>query len=304
MKLQRKFDNAAPISSDISTKMAEATQEIQRGERFAFGGNWSRFLEVLDEERIREAELSLKSMLGLNRFDGLTFLDAGSGSGLFSLAAYRLGAKVHSFDYDPQSVATTRELRRRYDNNEDLWQIEIGSVLDKEYLRSLGQFDIVYSWGVLHHTGKMWQALNNITLSVKDGGMLFISIYNDQGRLSKVWAGIKKTYNNSPKLIRWLMASCWFSVVIANRVVQGIRSHRPLAGWFKGSERGMNLWHDAVDWIGGYPFETATPSDLGTFFIQRGFEIITKKLKTGSGCNEFVLRRMPELPQMNNDACN
>lgn len=128
--------------------------EIQHGERFAFGDNWSRFLKVLDENRIREAEVSIKSMLGLDRLDNLTFLDAGSGSGLFSLAVYRLGAKVYSFDYDPQSVATTHELRRRYGKNEDLWQIDTGSVLDNEYLRSLGQFDIVYSWGVLHHT---WQ---------------------------------------------------------------------------------------------------------------------------------------------------
>ncbi len=88
--------------------------ETAAGERFGFGANWARFLRHLDEPRIVAAERSLQQMLGLPSLAGLRFLDAGSGSGLFSLAARRLGAEVHSFDYDPQSVACTRELRRRH----------------------------------------------------------------------------------------------------------------------------------------------------------------------------------------------
>ena len=166
--------------------------EIQRGERFAFGDNWSRFLKILDENRIMEAEVSLKSMLGLDRLDDLTFLDAGSGSGLFSLAAYRLGARIYSFDYDPQSVAppancvVVTATMKIYGKSMQV------PFLDNEYLRSLGQFNIVYSWGVLHHTGRMWEALDNISLSVKEGGLLFISIYNDQGRLVRFGRALKE----------------------------------------------------------------------------------------------------------------
>jgi 2-polyprenyl-3-methyl-5-hydroxy-6-metoxy-1,4-benzoquinol methylase len=122
-------------------------KEIAQGERFEFGENWSRFLDVLDDERIFEAEKSLKQMLEVEDLAGKSFLDIGSGSGLFSLAARRLGARVHSFDYDPQSVASTRELRRRYFPEDADWSIEEGSILDEEYVRSLGKFDIVYSWG-------------------------------------------------------------------------------------------------------------------------------------------------------------
>lgn len=149
---------------------AGAVHEISRGDRFAFGENWGRFLNALNDERIAKAENSLKTMLGLERLDGLNFLDVGSGSGLFSLAARRLGAHVVSFDYDPQSVACTQELRRRFFSDDVHWVIEQGSVLDSDYLTQLGQFDVVYSWGVLHHTGAMWQALENVVPLVRGGG--------------------------------------------------------------------------------------------------------------------------------------
>ncbi|HYY59119.1 MAG TPA: class I SAM-dependent methyltransferase, partial [Pyrinomonadaceae bacterium] len=136
-------------------------QELRRELRFEFGRNWRRFLSTLDEERILEAERSLRLMLEAETLDGKSFLDIGSGSGLFSLAARRLGARVHSFDYDAESVACAQELKQRFFAGDADWTIERGSVLDSDYVKRLGQFDIVYSWGVLHHTGAMWRALEN-----------------------------------------------------------------------------------------------------------------------------------------------
>src|ERR1039457_7334460 len=124
---------------------ATSQEEIAAHERFAFGENWRRFLAILDEPRIAKAEESLRGMLDVANLTGKTFLDIGCGSGLFSLAARRLGARVHSFDYDPQSVACSTELRRRYFPDDSRWTVEAGSALDAEYLRSLGKFDLVYS---------------------------------------------------------------------------------------------------------------------------------------------------------------
>jgi len=163
----------------------EFEKEVAQGSRFEFGKNWTAFLKVLDDDRILTAEKSLQGMLEMETFKGKSFLDIGSGSGLFSLAARRLGARVYSFDYDPQSVSCTVELKRRYFADDGNWTIKQGSVLDRDYLAGMEPFDIVYSWGVLHHTGKMWQALENAATRVKAGGMLFIAIYNDETKVSQ-----------------------------------------------------------------------------------------------------------------------
>src|SRR4030095_12953332 len=168
--------------------------EVERGERFEFGKNWSAFLTLVDDERVAKAEESLLAMLECETLEGKTFLDIGSGSGLFSLAARRLGAKVHSFDFDSSSFACTQELRNRNFPNDPKWRVEQGSALDAEYLTSLGKFDVVYSWGVLHHTGEMWRALENAVIPTKKGGKLFIAIYNDTGSQARRWHWIKKTY--------------------------------------------------------------------------------------------------------------
>src|SRR5256886_15826578 len=136
--------------------MSSHAIEVAHGQRFEFGKNWSRFLTVLDDSRFARAEESLKAMLELEDLEGKRFLDVGSGSGLFSLAARRLGARVHSFDYDPRSVACTSELKRRYFAEDPEWVVEEASVLDRQYLATLGRFDIVDSWGGLDHTGAVW----------------------------------------------------------------------------------------------------------------------------------------------------
>src|ERR1035438_9421685 len=139
---------------------ATSQEEIAARERFAFGENWQRFLSLLDESRVLQAEDSLRRMLEVSDLRGKTFIDIGCGSGLFSLAARRLGARVQCFDYDPQSVACAQELRRRYFPQDPDWRVEEGSALDTGYLGGLGSFDVVYSWGVLHHTGAMWHGLD------------------------------------------------------------------------------------------------------------------------------------------------
>ncbi len=271
------------------------------GERFAFGANWARFLSVVDEARIEEAQRSLREMLGVDRLDGASFVDVGSGSGLFSLAALRLGAgRVHSFDVDPRSVACAEELRRRYASSAgERWTIEPGSALDEDYLRTLGAFDVAYSWGVLHHTGDMRRALHNVCPLVAPGGRLFISIYNDQGLQSRIWSAVKRTYNRLPGALR----APFVVAVMGPRELRfallstlRLRPQEYVRGWTRyRRERGMSRWHDLVDWAGGYPFEVAAPEAIFGFYRERGFTL--QALKTcagGLGCNQFVFVRDAE----------
>lgn len=256
---------------------------------FSFGKNWQNFLGTLDEEQIHNAENSLRKMLNIDNLQGKTFLDAGCGSGLFSLAALRLGAeKVVSFDLDEDSVACARHLYKRYGPFQN-WEIRTGSVLDTDFLLGLGEFDVVYSWGVLHHTGKMWDALNAITTPVTSNGKLFIAIYNDQGFQSQLWLKIKQLYNTIPKCFKFLMATALYLLVLTLMTAKGIIRLQLPTTWFDyGGDRGMNIWHDVVDWIGGYPFETATSHEISNFYQEKNFTLTKSIIKTGLGCNEFV----------------
>jgi 2-polyprenyl-3-methyl-5-hydroxy-6-metoxy-1,4-benzoquinol methylase len=261
-------------------------------ERFAFGKNWQRFLENLDEERVVRAESSVRSALQIEDLQGKTFLDVGCGSGLFSLAARRLGARVASFDYDPDSVACARYLKNSFFSGDADWRIERGSALDQAYLRKLGRFDVVYSWGVLHHTGAMWEALENMVALVKPGGTLFIAIYNDQGKKSGIWRLIKKMYNRTPENLRSLIS--WpvgGAIWVGMTAVDLLRLHKPRALSSNSSPRGMSFWIDIIDWVGGYPFEVASVNQIEQFYKQRGFSL-EKLISCGRklGCNEFVFR--------------
>jgi 2-polyprenyl-3-methyl-5-hydroxy-6-metoxy-1,4-benzoquinol methylase len=273
----------------------EFGDEIDRGERFEFGKNWMNFLENLTEEQIIEGEKSLKEFLNISDLSGRSFVDVGSGSGLMSLCAARLGANVFSFDYDPACVWCTKQLRSQYHFSESNWKIEKGSILDEEYIDSLGKFDIIYSWGVLHHTGNMKKAFELVSNLVKpSGGVLFIAIYNDQGVISNVWKIIKKIYCKSPNLIKKMIVIFIGSGIWGFKFLLDFLKLKPFDSWknYHKLKRGMSPWTNVIDWVGGYPFEVAKPGEIIDYFSSLGFSSIkTKTVGKGQGNNQFVFEK-------------
>lgn len=300
------------MTAETATTSPQSADARELLAHFEFGRNWSRFLNGLTDEQVAAARGSLESMLGTGALNGRRFLDAGCGSGLFSLAARQLGARVVSFDLDPQSVACARELQSRFASAGPEWDVRTGSLLDPAFLSGLGEFDIVYSWGVVHHSGAMWEAIDLLQQRVAPGGRLWLAVYNDQGVTSRVWTWIKRQYNRLPRWLRTpyvlVVGGAWSAwrlgwrcaataaamlarlVTLRDPVGPARRMYGDLCRSQRG--RGMRWWTDLVDWIGGWPFEVAKPEEVFAYLRDRGFDLV--ELRTcggGLGCNEFLFRR-------------
>jgi SAM-dependent methyltransferase len=165
-------------------------------------------------------------------------------------------------------------------------------------LRELGTFDVVYSWGVLHHTGEMMRALELAQQRVAPGGLLAIAIYNDAGGRSVRWRWIKRCYLAVPAALRPVFAAIAIAPSELRMACSAVLRGQPLEYvrlWTRYAEqkRGMSRWRDIVDWVGGYPYEYAKADCIFRFYRQRGFGLRTLKCSAGPlGCNEFVFERL------------
>jgi 2-polyprenyl-6-hydroxyphenyl methylase/3-demethylubiquinone-9 3-methyltransferase len=267
--------------------------------RFAFGKNWQSFVDTaLNSQRIGKAAGSLRRLLGVDHLRGRTFLDIGCGSGLFSLAACMLGAdRVVAFDYDQDSVQASIAVRARAGISAERWRIEQGSILDRTFLDMLDSADVVYSWGVLHHTGAMWQAIDHAAGKISPGGQFALALYNDVQRAlggSRMWWHVKQAYNAAPQPVKRLMEQGYGAAFLLKDAANMRNPLRTVKEYSHDSGRGMDFWHDARDWLGGFPYEYATPAAVFNH-LHATFGLQLEYLSTsgGVGCNEFTFRKPP-----------
>lgn len=271
--------------------------EVARGERFLFGENWRRFLDLVNETRIVRAESSLREMLGCHDLIGKTLLDVGSGSGLFSLAARRMGASVASFDFDPSSVWCTSQLRDRFFPSDNQWTVAEGSVLDPAFMKTLPEADIVYSWGVLHHTGRMYDAIRSASEKVKPGGLFYIALYR-KTVFCDLWKIEKRLYSGASETVRDSIRRIWIGKTRLACMLKGKDFDSLVANYGGSDGRGMDYYRDVDDWLGGYPYESITPRECRDFFSELGFSLVKENIDVegvsyalSSGCDEWVFRR-------------
>ncbi len=257
--------------------------------RFEFGHNWEAYLAKISDAHLTEAQASFERFAGAEALRGKRFLDIGCGSGVHSYAAYRLGAsEIVSFDYDPFSVDCTQRLKNDRAAAADHWRVTQGDVLDAEKMRALGPFDYVYAWGSLHHTGSMWRAIENASMAVAANGQFHVALYNKHWT-SPIWRNIKRLYCTVPAPAKKSMLGLyetaeWLRIALVKR-----KNPRRFIEEY-GRQRGMIWKEDLRDWLGGYPYEYASPGEVEAFLVPRGFSVVKRNPNRSIGCSEFLFR--------------
>ena len=255
--------------------------------RFSFGKNWVSFSErALNEARIAQARAAFRSLTRGIEMKNARFLDIGFGQGLALFYAAELGAETYGIDVDPFCTEALRQTQRFFPESA-LPRTELASILDDEFVRDQinnGAFDVVHSWGALHHSGDMWKAFRNAAALVKEGGFLVISIYNKHWT-SAYWRAVKRIFNHVPRFLQESFVLMLYPIFYL-RARSLSKSDATLAS------RGMDLRHDIRDWLGGYPYEFGSRGGIEEYFRKLGFRLIRCLPTKGfTGCNEFVFQR-------------
>lgn len=261
------------------------TQKIS----FSFGKNWNHFVtQHFTPERLSIAKNHIANFLEMPDLSGKSFLDVGCGSGLSSLAVYELGAaRIVSFDVDPYSVKATMALKDMA-GNPPHWTVLKGSVLERPFLDSLEKADIVYSWGVLHHTGNMWKAVENTASLMKEGGLLYIALYTTTQK-SPYWIRVKQAYNAASPFGKRLMEVRY--IIRYTLLPQLLRFKNPVRYMRdRKASRGMAYLTDIRDWLGGYPYEDAKPEEV-LKFARNSLSLELINLATGEANTEYLFRK-------------
>jgi len=259
--------------------------------QFDFGQNWKNFSEKkLNKDKIIQAQHDFKELVKDLDIKNKSFIDIGFGQGLGLLSSIIFGAKSVGVDINEKCYET---LERNKDFFPELKNVDIpiiiGSILDGsilEKIKSINKtYDILHSWGVLHHTGNMWTAIDNCCQLISQNGIFILAIYNKHWS-SRLWYIIKKIYNSSPAIIKRLMIYKFYAIIFIAKFLVTFKN--PLK-----KERGMSFYYDIVDWIGGFPYEYATKDEIVEYLRYKGFNLIKfTKASVPTGCNEFIFRKV------------
>lgn len=278
--------------------MSEQCDLTAQQSHFAFGENWASYAKLVTEAEIEEAVKGLQRLVG-GRLDGKRFIDIGCGSGLHSLAALRLGAaEVLAVDVDPNSVSTTEGLLASQAPGKS-WRAVEESVFGLKP-EVLGGFDVVYSWGVLHHTGDLIRAMRSAAGLVRPGGMFIFALYR-RTKLCWFWKREKRWYSQAGR-VGQAAARAAFILLLRMKLARHNRSFREHVAKYKGN-RGMDFYHDIHDWLGGWPYESISPAEVHALMRALEMEQIREfavpympRGTFGSGCDEYVYTPMSRSP--------
>jgi 2-polyprenyl-6-hydroxyphenyl methylase/3-demethylubiquinone-9 3-methyltransferase len=261
--------------------------------RYEFGQNWQHFAEGLSSAAIDQAVLGMRRLIPVDEISGRDVLDIGCGSGLHALAALRLGASsVTAIDIDEDSVSTTRQLLSLHAPPGAIWSATVKSVFE---LETMPQYPVVYSWGVLHHTGDMYAAIRCAADRVAPDGGLYLALYR-KTPLCCAWRVEKWLYTNSPRRGRHALEATYVAAFRLAMTIQGRNFQQYVTSYLR--NRGMNWMTDVRDWLGGYPYQSISEKEMLSCAHKLGFSPIRVFCRKpgiglfGTGCDEYAFRKL------------
>lgn len=264
----------------LSNMTSDGVQVREDGE-FSFGFNWLDYVKNrMNEEIIDLHQTNLKGLYDRIGVDlkGKSVFDIGCGSGLSSLSFARLGcSKITSLDIDNFSVQATQYTKANFWKGGKIdWTVHQRNIFDlDDSIAPAGSHDIVYSWGVLHHTGSMWDAIRKSVTTVKPGGLFHVALYRSSLKLPKqLDEKYRFKFADSKTKVDMLYDRCGQKIF---NVKKG---------------RGMNKFHDSLDWLGGLPYEVCDPEVLfGWLKDKYNFDVVFFEDRNGGGNFTGILKK-------------
>jgi ubiquinone/menaquinone biosynthesis C-methylase UbiE len=216
---------------------------------------WTEYLPEYDE-----TEKHWKIFFTSEEVAGRSVLDAGCGTGIFSIIFANQGAgRVTGIDISEGSLGTARGLKEKFglDSAEFMKQ----DMLDLPFADA--SFDIVWAWGTVHHTTDPFQAIDQLIRVLKPGGALLLAVYT-RTRLTFIHEIIRKTLVRTPRR-SWTCLSKVMALFLA-----------PVVLFFKKREKsrkGEKLEELILDWYFVPIRHYYRPEEIRKYLEDKGFAI-------------------------------
>lgn len=131
------------------------------------------YFDAIERERYVEYAPWIKQTIGFDSYPGKRLLEVGFGTGTDLLQFARGGAIVTGLDLTPRSIEIAR---RRFEVHGLNGEFTIGDAENLSFPDA--SFDVVYSFGVLHHTPDTHRAIRELYRVLKPGGVAIVMLYH------------------------------------------------------------------------------------------------------------------------------
>ncbi|MFQ6107920.1 MAG: class I SAM-dependent methyltransferase [Candidatus Aminicenantales bacterium] len=195
-------------------------------------------------------------------------LDAGCGTGVFSIIFARMGAlSVVGIDISKRSL-------ERAQRQADQLGLQNATFQKVNMLRlpfTDACFDIVWSWGSVHHTADPFGCLAELIRVLKPGGSLLVAVYRRTG-LTFLHETLRKGLIRLPSKY-WIPFSRFLSLVAAPGISLFKKRDK--------SRKGEKLEQLLFDWFFVPIRHSYLPEEIKSFLVKRG--LVIKKYLPFSG---------------------